>query len=129
MNRKSPPFILLVDDDALIRQILSSLLQKLGVIEIAEATNGLEALSEFAKQKPDLVFLDIEMPEKNGFDTLRKIKQIDATANVVMLTANDNTAVAESCINAGAQSYIKKGGNPKALIATLSMLITGLSAY
>jgi two-component system, chemotaxis family, chemotaxis protein CheY len=118
--------ILIVDDDEMIRVMLSSLLNTLGVDDIVEAENGKQGISKFSAQKPDLTFLDIQMPVKNGFDTLREIMRIDTGAKVIMLTANDDTVVAESCINAGAQTYIKKGESPSLLMPVLKTHIESL---
>jgi two-component system chemotaxis response regulator CheY len=120
------PRVLIVDDDILIRALLASILKELGVEIVGEAANGREAIVAFSNLSPDLTLLDIQMPIKNGFDTLREIKRIDDNAEVVMLTANDDTVVAESCINAGARSYIKKGLGPDKLMPVLQSIFDSL---
>jgi len=119
--------ILVVDDDDLIRALLKTLLKHLGADVVGEAANGKEAISQFSTLGPDLVLLDVEMPVKNGFDTLKEIKKLDAQAEIIMLTANDNTAVAESCIHAGARTYIKKGETPQVLQASLQTHLAALN--
>lgn len=122
----TPPRVLIVDDDILIRALLVSLLKKLGVEIVGEAANGREAIVAYSNLNPDLTLLDIQMPIKNGVDTLREIKRIDRHAEVVMLTANDDTAVAESCINSGARTYIKKGVGPDELLPALQSVFTSM---
>jgi len=111
--------VLIVDDDLVIRMMLKTLLEHMGVRIAGEAGNGKDAVSAYRTLKPDLTLLDIEMPLKNGFDTLKEIRKINAGAEVIMLTGNDNTAVAESCIHAGARTYINKGASLDVLKAAL----------
>ena len=116
--------VLLVDDDQLIRKMLAALLSTLGAEVVGEAENGKQAVLFQSKLNPDVTFLDIQMPVKNGFDALREIKRQDAHADVIMLTASDDTVIAESCINAGARSYIKKGESFEALGPVVEKLLS-----
>jgi len=118
--------VLIVDDDELIRVLLKSLLKLIGAEVVGEAADGKEAVSRYATLKPDVTLLDVEMPVKNGFDALKEIRKLDASAEIIMLTANDNTAVAESCIHAGARSYIKKGLTAEMLKSTLQTHLDSL---
>ena len=118
--------VFIVDDDELIRVLLKSLLNLMGVEVAGEAADGKQAVSQYPTLKPDVTLLDVEMPVKNGFDTLKEIKKLDAGAEIIMLTANDNTAIAESCIHAGARSYIKKGLAPEMLQSTLQTHLDAL---
>ena len=125
-NKTKALRVLIVDDDELIRVLLKSLLNLLGEEVAGEAADGEEAVSRYPTLKPDVTLLDVEMPVKNGFDTLKDIKRLDADAEIIMLTANDNTAVAESCIHAGARSYIKKGLTAEMLKSTLQTHLDAL---
>ena len=119
--------VLIVDDDELIRLMLTALLGHLGAEITGEAANGKEAISAYSAQRPDLTLLDIERPVKNGIDTLKEIRKIDSSAEIIMLTANDNTAVAESCIHAGARTYINKREAPDVIAAVLKTHLDALS--
>ncbi len=120
------PRILIVDDDDLIRALMGTILKSLGADIVGEAANGKDAVSAFSTLNPDLTLLDIQMPLQNGIDALREIRKLDGTAEVVMLTANDDTVVAESCIHAGARTYIKKGEAPAELVPVMQSIIESL---
>ncbi len=77
--------ILIVDDDASIREIVGRVLQEEGY-GIETATNGLEGLEQFYKTPPDLIILDVKMPEMDGWETLHRIREI-SNCPVIMLTA------------------------------------------
>ncbi|SCA56932.1 putative Chemotaxis protein CheY [Candidatus Terasakiella magnetica] len=104
--------VLIVDDAPTIRTLMSTLMDALGCDVVGQAQNGVEAEEMYLKHRPDLTLLDIEMPEKNGFETLRSLKKMDPTANIVMLTGHDDTAVAESCMSNGARDFLQKGLSP-----------------
>jgi DNA-binding NtrC family response regulator len=103
--------ILLVDDE---QEIIDVLREYLGnTYDVDSAANADQALARIHAQRPDLVFLDINMPGISGVEALGLIKQIDQTIPVLMVTANvDNTLAAEA-IKRGAFSYIPKPFNLK----------------
>ena len=96
--------VLVVDDDALIRKLVSSLVRSNGDDVVGEAANGQEAIQVYKKLSPDVVILDIDMPVRDGFHALRRIKEIGSSAHVVMLTASNDAAVAERCSVMGARA-------------------------
>lgn len=108
--------ILLVDDEAHIRKFVSLILKQLGATTLFEAANGVEALEVFQRESPDLVLLDISMPLLDGLETLKKIKQIDPTCVVVMLTSMVNRQSVDEALAQGAANYIRKD-TPKEEIA------------
>jgi len=107
--------VLIVDDDAPIRILLKAILEGFGTEVVAEAENGEEAIRAFDEYKPDLMFLDIQMPVKDGKDALKEILERHPAAQIVMLTATSDMKVADACIERGARSYIRKGAAPNAL--------------
>jgi CheY-like chemotaxis protein len=107
--------VLIVDDDAQIRKLIRALLESLGTEVVAEADNGREAVQAFTDHGPDITFLDIDMPLMNGMDVLDEIMGLSPSAAVVMMTAISNMDVADKCVEAGAQGYIRKGATPGAL--------------
>ncbi len=107
--------VIVVDDDALVRGLLVAILSGLGADVIGQAENGKEAVAAYTEHKPDIMFMDIQMPVKNGIDALKEIIEIDPGAFVVMLTATSEMDVADNCISSGARNYIRKGAPPDVL--------------
>lgn len=100
--------ILIVDDAPIIRLMLKDILEYNGYEVVAECGNGNEAVAKFKEFKPDLVTMDIIMPEKNGITALEEILSIDKNAKVVMVTAIDQRESLMKAIHAGASDYIVK---------------------
>lgn len=109
---------ILVDDERLARKELSTLLNEYDFIDIVdECTNADEAVVSIKKHKPDLLFLDIEMPEKSGFDLLEELEEIP---QVIFVTAFDEYAIKAFEVNA--TDYILKPVDPKRLDQLMSKL-------
>jgi two-component system chemotaxis response regulator CheY len=108
--------ILLVDDEAHIRKYVSLILKQLGAPKVIEAGNGEEAIAAYQQNKPDVVLLDISMPLMNGLETLKKIKEIDPEALIIMLTSMVNRQSIDEALSLGASNYIRKD-TPKEEIA------------
>ena len=100
--------ILIVDDAAFMRMMIKDILTKNGYNVIGEAANGAEAVEKYAQLKPNLVMMDITMPEMNGIDALKKIRENDGTANVIMCSAMGQQAMVIESIQAGAKDFIVK---------------------
>ncbi len=103
--------VLVVDDASFMRKRMISVLTELGHTIAGEAENGKEAIGMYMKLKPDLVTLDITMPEVSGKDALKQIMKIDAKAKIVMCSALGSEQVVAECIKAGARAYIVKPYN------------------
>ena len=100
--------ILIVDDAAFMRMMIKDILSKNGYEVVGEAENGLVALEKYNELKPDLVTMDITMPEMDGIEALKKIKQSDPSAVVVMCSAMGQQAMVVEAIQAGAKDFIVK---------------------
>jgi len=104
--------ILIVDDAEIIRISISKYMEKLGHTIIAKATNGDEAISQYKEYSPDLVLMDISMPEingiKDGIDALCEIMKINSLAKVVMVTSQGEQRLVMEAISKGAKGYILK---------------------
>ena len=100
--------VVISDDEDMIRYALKSIIQKLNMVCVGEATNGQEAIDLYAKEKPDIMFLDINMPVKNGDEALKAIRAKFPDANVVMLTSVAETETVTKCVQDGAINYILK---------------------
>ncbi len=103
------PTILIADDDELMRTLLSSALIDGGFTTV-EAVNGTEALAQFERVRPQLLLLDVDMPELSGFDVCAEVRRSPTGANVpiVMVTGNDDTQSVERAYQAGATDFINK---------------------
>ncbi len=102
--------ILLVDDEAGMRQIMKQILKELGDFEFYEAANGVSAVTEALRAKPDIIFLDVLMPVLDGVETLKQIKEEDDIKNipVIMVTSESSLKVVREVIKQGAADYIVK---------------------
>ena len=100
--------ILLVDDAVFMRMKLKDILEKNGYEVVAEAQNGLEAIEKYKSEKPDLVTMDITMPEMDGVTALKKIKEFDPSAKVIMCSAMGQQSMVMDAIQAGAVDFIVK---------------------
>lgn len=100
--------ILIVDDSAVVRLRIRRVLEDAGYEVAGEAQNGLEAISLYRQLKPDVVTMDITMPEMSGVEALKKIMAEDSEARVVMITALDQKDKLREAILAGARDYIVK---------------------
>jgi len=127
-EKQSPRRILVVDDDEVMRTLIGGMVAAMGAEVVGEAGNGEDAVAAYERLRPDLMLLDVNMPVKNGVDALQEIIALDAGATVVMLSANDDTAVAESCLYEGARNYIRKGAGPEDLQSGLMAVLGALGA-
>ncbi len=100
--------ILIVDDAAFMRMMIKDVLTKNGFEVIGEAENGKIAVERYNELRPDLVIMDITMPEMNGIDALKGIKAINKDALVVMCSAMGQQAMVIEAIQAGAKDFIVK---------------------
>ncbi|MCI8785982.1 MAG: response regulator [Eubacterium sp.] len=100
--------ILVCDDAAFMRMMIKDILTKNGYNVAGEAENGLKAIEKFNETKPDLVLMDITMPEMDGIQALKKIKELDPAANVIMCSAMGQQAMVIEAIQSGAKDFIVK---------------------
>ena len=100
--------VLIVDDAAFMRMMIKDILTKNGYDVAGEAENGLKAVDKYKELTPDLVLMDITMPEMNGIDAVKSIKAIDPGAKIVMCSAMGQQAMVIESIQAGARDFIVK---------------------
>ncbi|MBF9014677.1 MULTISPECIES: response regulator [unclassified Oceanispirochaeta] len=106
--RGMPVRVLIVDDEELTRKLVSQVLRSVGYDVVGEATNGVEALEMFKMYKPEMVTMDVRMPQMDGISALKQLKIIDPGASVVMLTNENDKETVTQIIKAGALNYIVK---------------------
>ena len=100
--------ILICDDAAFMRMMIKDILTKNGYNIAGEAENGVKAVEKYSETKPDLVLMDITMPEMDGIQALKKIKEADADACVIMCSAMGQQAMVIEAIQSGAKDFIVK---------------------
>lgn len=100
--------LLVVDDATIMRKRIAGIAREAGWEIVAEAANGLEGLAMYRQHKPDLVTLDIVMPELDGVETLRQLRSEAPDARVVMVSAVDQRAKLRECITLGALDFVVK---------------------
>ncbi len=103
-----PQKALLIDDEPHVRMYVKLILVGLGVNEVIEAKNGKLGLEAYQAHEPDLVVMDVNMPEMDGLTALAKLQEIDPEAIVIMMTSLASREVVETAANSGAVEYIRK---------------------
>lgn len=100
--------ILICDDAAFMRMMIKDILTKNGYEIAGEAENGVKAVEKYNETKPDLVLMDITMPEKDGIQALKEIKAADSSAAIIMCSAMGQQAMVIEAIQSGAKDFIVK---------------------
>jgi two-component system chemotaxis response regulator CheY len=100
--------ILVVDDAAFMRMMIKDVLTKNGYVVLGEAENGQKAIEKYKELSPDLVIMDITMPEVDGIQAVKEIKKFDPSAKIVMCSAMGQQAMVIESIQAGARDFIVK---------------------
>ena len=116
--------ILIVDDAAFMRMMIRDILSKEG-FEIHEATNGQEAVTSYEELHPDLVTMDITMPELDGISALRAIRALDPAARVLMVSAMGQQKLIMEALEAGALDFLVKPFQPTKVVTTVQKCLAG----
>jgi CheY-like chemotaxis protein len=116
--------VLIVDDDPFIRKLVSTTLGDVGHFELVEARDGLEALELASEQPPEIVFLDIDMPQLDGIEACRRMRTLPATreSTIVMLTAAAGQEAERAAEDAGADLFLTKPFSPLELLRLVDEL-------
>ena len=115
--------ILIVDDAAFMRMMIKDILTKNGYTIAAEAENGKIAVDKYNEVKPDLVLMDITMPEMDGIQALKEIKKLDGSATVIMCSAMGQQAMVIESIQAGAKDFIVKPFQAERVIEAVKKVV------
>ena len=118
-----PKKILLVDDAAFMRKMISDTLSKNGYTELFEAVDGADAVEKFAEIGPDLVIMDITMPNMDGLEALKAIRAKDGNANVVMCSAMGQESMVMDAVRSGAKDFIVKPFKPDRVLKTVTSIL------
>lgn len=100
--------ILIVDDAAFMRMMIKDILTKNGYTVVGEAENGIKAVEKYKELNPDLVIMDITMPEMDGIQAVKQIKALNSAAKIIMCSAMGQQAMVIESIQAGARDFIVK---------------------
>lgn len=117
--------ILISDDSLLARKKLKDFLLSIGCKEVWETKNGQEAIDLYKKNKPDLVLMDIIMPEQSGIDALEKIKEFDAQAKIIMVSSVGTQSYLKEAIVAGALDFLQKPVEEEKLKKLILRIVEG----
>ena len=121
VNSNAPVRILVAEDEAIIRLDLVEMLTEAGYVVVAQATNGVEAISLAQEHKPDLAILDVKMPELDGISAAEEIIEI---APVLMLTAFSQKDLVERARDAGAMAYVVKPFSISDLVPAIEIAVS-----
>lgn len=121
--------IMLVDDHAIVREGYRALLQKQPRLKvIAEAGDGTEAYRIYKDASPDLLIIDLTMPGLGGIEAIKRIRQWDRNARILVFTMHQSASYALQAIRAGAKGYVTKSSPPQALLDAVFDILKGRTA-
>ena len=115
--------ILCVDDAAFMRKMVKDTLSKAGYTELYEAVDGADAVEKFSEIGPDLVIMDITMPNMDGLEALKAIRAKDGSANVVMCSAMGQESMVMDAVRSGAKDFIVKPFKPDRVLKTVTSIL------
>ena len=111
--------ILLVDDAGYMRRLIGIMAKKGGHEVVGEAETGESAIDLYMQVKPDLVILDILMPDMNGLEALKKIRELNPDARILMCTASEQSSHVQEALASGAAGYIVKPYTQETILTTI----------
>ncbi|AAO36262.1 response regulator [Clostridium tetani] len=115
--------VLIVDDAAFMRMMIKDILEKNGFEVVGEASNGVKAVELYKTEKPDVVTMDITMPDMDGIEAVKEIKSIDPDAKVIMCSAMGQQTMVMDAIKAGAKDFIVKPFQPDRVLEAIKKVI------
>ena len=115
--------ILLVDDAAFMRKMIRDTLEKNGYTDVHEAVDGADAVVKYDELKPDLVVMDITMPNMDGLEALKAIRGKDGSANIVMCSAMGQESMVMDAVRSGAKDFIVKPFKPDRVLKTVTSIL------
>jgi CheY-like chemotaxis protein len=116
--------VLIVDDDQFIRKLIATTLEDVAEFDLHEAADGVEAIEVARRERPSLVFLDVDMPRLNGIETCRQLRADDDgnELTIVMLTAASGDSIESDAEQAGADLFLTKPFSPLDLLRLVDQL-------
>ncbi len=121
------PRVLVVDDAIFMRKMIADILEGHGMEIVGEADTGAVAVEKYSELNPDLVTMDIIMPEMNGIDAVKNIIASDPQAKIVMCSALGQQALVQDALGAGAKDFLIKPFNPSRVIEVMTKILNQVS--
>ncbi|MGE5550306.1 MAG: response regulator [Bacteroidota bacterium] len=115
--------VLVVDDAAFMRMMIKDILRKGGYQVIGEAEDGVRAIEKYRELKPDLVTMDITMPDMDGITAVKEIRKVDENAVIIMCSAMGQQAMVIDAIQAGAKDFIVKPFQPDRVLEAIRKVL------
>lgn len=117
--------VLVVDDAAFMRMMIKNILSKAGYDIVGEAENGAQAITKYKELKPELVTMDITMPEMDGISAVKEIMGFAPEAKIIMCSAMGQQAMVIDAIQAGAKDFIVKPFQPERVLEAVQKVVAG----
>ncbi|MBN2554191.1 MAG: response regulator [Spirochaetales bacterium] len=117
--------VLLADDLYFMRMVQKEVLEAKGFKIVGEASTGTEAVARYQEMRPDIVVLDITMPEMNGLEAMKKIFEIDPQARIIICSAIGQQNLIVDAINSGIKDFIVKPFKPERLLSAINKALEG----
>ena len=114
--------VLIVDDAAFMRMMIKDILEKNGYDVVAEANNGIKAVEMYKREKPDVVTMDITMPDMDGIEAVKAIREFDPSAKIIMCSAMGQQSMVMDAIRAGAKDFVVKPFQPDRVLEAMSKI-------
>lgn len=114
--------VLIVDDAAFMRMMIKDILEKNGYEVVAEANNGIKAVEMYKREKPDVVTMDITMPDMDGIEAVKAIREFDPAAKIIMCSAMGQQSMVMDAIRAGAKDFVVKPFQPDRVLEAISKI-------
>jgi DNA-binding NarL/FixJ family response regulator len=121
--------VVLVDDHPMFRQGLRTLLEDLGVTVLAEAADGESGVAAVVEHRPDVVFMDLQMPGVSGVEATRRLTDLEPDVKVLVLTMVEDDQAVFAAIQAGALGYLLKGAGQEEISRALASVAAGQAVY
>ena len=115
--------VLVCDDAVFMRTMVSDILSQAGFTVVGEAENGKQAVEKYQELKPDLVTMDIIMPEMGGIEAVKKITQLDPGARILMCSAMGQQSLVQEALQAGARDFVVKPFQPSRVLEAVQRVL------
>ncbi|MDP1584645.1 MAG: response regulator transcription factor [Bradyrhizobium sp.] len=124
-TQKAPKRILIVDDHPVVLSGCRALFAGDSSIRIDEASDAKSGHRAFSQKKPDVIVIDVNLPDVSGFELMRRIRKDDPDAKIIMFSMNDDPAFVIRAVEMGAQGYVSKGDDPRLLVKAVRKVAAG----
>jgi DNA-binding NarL/FixJ family response regulator len=122
--------VLICDDNDAIRTLLSAIVgDSPGMRVVGEATDGNEAIVEAIRLQPNVILLDLAMPNRNGLEAIPELRRLVPDAQIIVFSGFAGAAVAEQVLALGAAGYLEKGAHPETIVATIEQTLANTPGW